>query len=179
MSDVVDISSLRDSFPEYAKDIKINLGSVLTSEGAPDLSEVQIYAVALACCYSLNNKRLTNALESTIKAILSEEYIRAAKGVSALMAMNNVYYRFTHLIHDDDISKLPARLRMSFMAQPGIEKIDFELMSLAVSAINGCGMCMESHTKQLLEKGITRLGIQSAIRIAATLNAASSVINNS
>ncbi len=61
------------------------------------------------------------------------------------MAMNNVYYRFTHLAGNQEYRNMPAKLRMNVIGATGIDKIDFELFSLAVSAINGCGMCIDAH----------------------------------
>jgi len=92
------------------------------------------------------------------------------------MAMNNVYYRFIHLAADDEIKKMPANLRMQVIANPGVPKVDFEIMSLAVSAINGCGMCMESHVHEVVKAGLSKQGAQSAIRIAAVLNAAAQAV---
>ena len=86
------------------------------------------------------------------------------------MAMNNVYYRFMHLVENDEYGKLRAGLRMNVIANPGIDKIDFELCSLAVSAINGCGACVASHEKVVRKAGITAEGVQSAVRIAAVLH---------
>jgi len=87
------------------------------------------------------------------------------------MAMNNVYYRFTHLVGNEEYATMRAGLRMNVMANPGCDKIDFELASLAVSAVNGCGMCMESHEKTLQKHGVAAQSIQSAVRIAAVLHA--------
>ena len=85
--------------------------------------------------------------------------------------MNNIYYRFTHLVSDAEYAKLPARLRMNVMANPGIDKIDFELCSIAVSAIKGCGMCVDSHEKTLRQHGVSLQTVQSAVRIASVLQA--------
>ena len=104
-------------------------------------------------------------------ASLSPAEIDAAKAAATVMAMNNIYYRFTHLVHDEELRKLPVKLRMNIIGSPGIPKVDFELYSLAVSAINGCGMCMEAHVHEVVKGGISKLGIQSAIRIAAVINA--------
>ena len=87
------------------------------------------------------------------------------------MAMNNVYYRFVHLVGQDDYRTMPARLRMNALAKPGVEKADFELWSLAVSAVNGCGLCIESHEKVLREHAVSRETIQAAVRIAAVVHA--------
>lgn len=176
MQNFSDFDSFRDSFPDYARDVKINLGSVLTEEGAPGLSEVQIHGIALACAYCVKNKSLINALETKSEHLLTQESLRAARAAAALMAMNNVYYRFTHLVNNDALKSLPAKLRMTFIGNPGIDKIDFELMSLAVSSINGCGMCMESHARHLLENGLQAVAVQSCARIAAVISSAAQVL---
>ena len=80
------------------------------------------------------------------------------------MAMNNVYYRFVHLVQEEEYAKLPARLRMNVLGAPGIAKADFELLALAVSAINGCGTCIASHERQLRQHGLEREAVQSAVR---------------
>jgi lipoyl-dependent peroxiredoxin subunit D len=90
--------------------------------------------------------------------------------------MNNIYYRFLHLVEDAEYQQLPARLRMNVLANPGIDKQDFELLSLAVSAINGCGTCVASHERQLRQHGMSREGVQSAVRIAATIHAVAGVL---
>jgi alkyl hydroperoxide reductase subunit D len=92
------------------------------------------------------------------------------------MGMNNVYYRFTHLV-GGDYPNMPAKLRMNVMARPGVEKADFELWSLAVSAINGCGMCMESHEKIVRQAGLSQEQVQAAVRIAAVVHAVAAVLD--
>ena len=90
--------------------------------------------------------------------------------------MNNIYYRFLHLVEDPEYSQLPARLRMNVIGNPGIDKMDFELLSLAVSAINGCGKCVASHEQQLRKHEVSREAIQSAVRIASTIHAVAVVL---
>jgi alkyl hydroperoxide reductase subunit D len=109
--------------------------------------------------------------------VLSGDEIKAVKAATTIMAMNNVYYRFTHLVSDKSYGTMPAKLRMNVMANPGIEKIDFELISLAVSAIEGCGLCIDSHVAVIAKYGISKEGIQSSIRIAATINAVSQALD--
>ena len=92
------------------------------------------------------------------------------------MGMNNIYYRFTHLVHGDYATHA-GKLRMNAMAKPGVDKVDFELWSLAVSAINGCGMCMESHEKVILQHGITKELVQAAVRIAAVVHATAATLD--
>jgi alkyl hydroperoxide reductase subunit D len=94
------------------------------------------------------------------------------------MAMNNVYYRFTHLVSDTDYRSMPARLRMQVIANPGVPKADFELACLAVSAINGCGACLEAHAHQVTTAGLTKEAVQSAVRIAAVLQATAQALAN-
>ena len=107
---------------------------------------------------------------------LSAEALAAAKAAASIMGMNNVYYRFTHLV-PGDYATMPAKLRMNVMAKPGVEKVDFELWSLAVSAINGCGMCMESHEKVLLQHGVSKEQVQAAVRIAAVVHATAATLD--
>jgi alkyl hydroperoxide reductase subunit D len=101
--------------------------------------------------------------------------LHAAKAAAAIMGMNNIYYRFTHLV-GGDYPNMPAKLRMNVMARPGVEKVDFELWSLAVSAINGCGMCMESHEKIVRHGGLSAEQVQTAVRIAAVVHAVAATL---
>lgn len=165
------VEKLREELPSYAKDISLNLGTVLTPEGAPDLKINQIHGIALASAYATRSGNVVNAVLESSRGILSDAEIEAAKAAATIMAMNNIYYRFIHLVPDEEIKKMPAKLRMSIIGQPGIDKVDFELYALAVSAINGCGMCIEAHVHQAEKANISKLGIQSTIRIAATINA--------
>lgn len=170
------IEQLKSTLPDYAKDIKLNLASVLTEEGAGDLSQKQIYNIALSVAYALKNSFVIKSIFEDACTTLTEADIHAAKAAATIMAMNNIYYRFTHLINDKSFSALPAKLRMNVIGSPGIDKIDFELSCLAVSAINGCGMCIDAHTNELIKAGVSKLGIQSAVRIASVLNAVSTGI---
>ena len=120
---------------------------------------------------------LTRAVLATFGPALSPEALNAAKAAAAIMAMNNIYYRFTHLVDAPDYKTLPAKLRMNVMAKPGVDKADFELWSLAVSAINGCGMCMDSHEKIVRSAGLTVDAIQAAIRIAAVVHAVAATLD--
>lgn len=109
--------------------------------------------------------------------MLTPVEITSAKSAATIMAMNNIYYRFVHLSSDKSFATMPARLRMNAIGNPGIDKIDFELACLAVSVINGCGMCVDAHTRELVKTGITKLAIQSVARIAAVLNAVTVAIS--
>ena len=166
------MQELRNSLGEYAKDIKLNLGSVLSEEGAAGLTLSQINQIALGSAYATKNSAVIDAVLDEVAGSLSEIEVNAVKAATTIMAMNNVYYRFIHLNSDKDFATMPANLRMNVMANPGIPKVDFELISLAVSAIEGCGMCIDSHVRELVKHGVSKQGVQSSIRIAATINAA-------
>lgn len=170
------LDSIRDSLPDYARDLRLNLGSVLSTTGAPGLTERQIWAVAVAAAIASRHVPLARDFETLAAAHLSPADLNAARAAAAVMGMNNVYYRFLHLVEDAEYQKMPARLRMNVLANPGIEKTDFELLSLAVSAINGCGTCVASHERQLRHHGLSREAVQSAVRIAATVHAVARVL---
>ena len=171
------LNQLREQMPEYARDIKLNLGSILSTEGAPGLTINQIFGAALATAYATKNTRLIAVIEQESSAILSDAEQQAAKAASVIMAMNNIYYRFTHFAENDSLSKLPARLRMNVIGKPGIEKLDFEIYSLAVSAYNGCEMCVKSHIHEVQKAGLSIEGVQSVARIAATISATAQAVS--
>jgi alkyl hydroperoxide reductase subunit D len=174
--DTTKLDAIRDSIPDYARDLKLNLGSVLTTAGAPGLSEQQIWSVAVASAIASRNTEFTRAIEAAAGEKLDAAYLQAARAAAAIMGMNNVYYRFLHLVEDAEYATLPARLRMNVIGNPGIAKLDFELLSLAVSAINACGLCITSHEKKLRADGVSREMIQSAVRIAAVVHAVAVVL---
>jgi alkyl hydroperoxide reductase subunit D len=170
------LDTIRDQLPDYARDLKLNLGSVLTPQGAPGLSERQIASLALATAIASRNQQLARAIESWARPQLDAAHAQAARAAAAIMGMNNIYYRFLHLVEDAEYQAMPARLRMNVIGNPGIDKLDFELLSLAVSAVNGCGMCVTAHERKLREGGIGREAIQSAVRIAAVMHAVAGVL---
>ena len=163
------IEALRDTIPEPARDIRLNLQSVL--QPGP-LTPAQRWGVAIASAVATRNTRLRDAVIADAKAEVGPEVIDDALAAAALMAMNNVYYRFRHLVGKPSYSQLPARLRMQRIAKPATNKADFELFCLVVSAINSCEMCIRSHEDVVLKGGVTEEQVHDAVRIAATMNAA-------
>lgn len=172
------LEGIREALPAYARDLQLNLGSVLTPAGAPGLSERQIWAVALAAAVASRNVAFSRELQALAASHLDAAHVTAAHAAAAVMSMNNVYYRFLHLVEDPEYAQLPARLRMNVLASSGIARADFELLSLAVSAINGCGTCVASHERQLRQHGLAREAVQSAVRIAATVHAVARVLES-
>jgi len=166
----MDLTRIKNLIPEYAKDLRLNLSSVLTTEGAPGLTQTQILATALASAIAARNPTLLAEIEAIAGAELDAAQINAARAAASIMGMNNIYYRFTHLVDNDEYAKLPAKLRMNVIGNPGVDKTDFELYSLAVSAINGCGACVASHEKVVRKAGLGAEAVQSAVRIAAVMH---------
>jgi alkyl hydroperoxide reductase subunit D len=162
---------LKSALPDYAKDLRLNLESVLSEGGAQGLELRQLRAVALASAIASRHKPLVGALEPVAAESLSPAEIAGVRAAAAMMAMTNVYYRFTHLLSNKEYETMRAGLRMNVMRDPGIDKLSFELCALAVSAINGCGACVDSHEKTLREHGVSAQGVQSAARIAAVVHA--------
>ncbi|HET7921393.1 MAG TPA: carboxymuconolactone decarboxylase family protein [Gammaproteobacteria bacterium] len=167
----MNLSELKSSLPDYARDLRLNLESVLSEGGAPGLNPKQIAIIALASAIAARNPALTAAIAGFAAGALTSAELDGARAAAAIMGMNNVYYRFTHLVGEPEYATLRANLRMGVMAKPGIEKLDFELASLAVSAINGCGACMSAHEKTVRTHGAGSQAVQSAVRIAAVLHA--------
>jgi len=171
------MDALRDRIPDYAKDLRLNLSSVLTPQGAPGLTEPQLWMTALASAIASRNAELARAIEAAASEKLEPAQAEAARAAAAIMGMNNVYYRFLHLVEDDEYAKLPAKLRMNVIGSPGIAKADFELVSLAVSAVNGCGKCVAAHERVLRQHEVGREAVQSAVRIASVIHAVAGVID--
>ncbi|TDC78936.1 alkyl hydroperoxide reductase [Micromonospora sp. KC606] len=163
------LDAIKAALPEYARDIKLNLGSTV---GTSTLKPEQAWGTALACAVAARNPRVLAEIADEAAAHLTPEAVEAAKGAATIMAMNNVYYRAKHLIGDEQYASMPARLRMQIIARPGVDKGDFELWCLAVSAITGCGVCLESHEKALRGAGFTREQVHEGLRIAAVVHAA-------
>jgi lipoyl-dependent peroxiredoxin subunit D len=167
----MNLDAIKTALPSYAKDLRLNLESVLSEGGAPGLTAKQIRAVALASAIASRHIPLTRALETFASEQLDATECDGVRSAAAIMGMTNVYYRFTHLVANKEYETLRASLRMNVMANPGIDKIAFEAASLAVSAINGCGMCLDAHEKTLRQHGVTAQGVQSVVRISAVIHA--------
>ena len=168
------MQAIRDRIPDSAKDLRLNLDAISKSES---LTPVQLWVVALASALATRNEDLARAVAGEARAHLDERAFEAARTAAALMGMNNVYYRSLHLLSNQEYGSLPARLRMQGLANPGLERVDFELACLAVSAVNGCGKCLDSHEHELRKRGATALQVQDALRIAAVLFAIAGVLD--
>ena len=163
------VESLRTRLPENARDTKLNLQSVMQSV---TLTTAQRWGVAVASAAAARNAELLAAMLADARDEAGDAAIDDALAAASLMAMNNVYYRFRHMIGKQSYDAKPARLRMQRIAKPATNKVDFELFCLAVSAINGCEMCIRSHEAVVIEGGLTEDEVVDAVRIAAVVNAA-------
>ena len=166
------LKQFADTLPEYAKDLRLNISSILSDQ---TIGEDRKLGLLLACAHGSGYRPLVAAAEAEIEGKLTDQYANAARGAAALMAMNNVYYRFVHLASNPEYGTMPAKLRMNFIGSHGIEKDDFELFSLAVSAMNGCGMCIDSHERVLQQHGVKAEIIQAGARIGAVMKAVATV----
>ena len=166
------LKEFSETLPDYAKDLRLNMSSLLSDQL---LGDQRKYGLLLACAHGTGYKPIVEAAEAEVAGKLDEAYAKAARAAAAVMAMNNVYYRFVHLASNPVYGTLPAKLRMNVIGAPGIDKADFELFSLAVSAQNGCGMCIDSHEKVLAQHGVKPETIQAAARMAAVMKAVATV----
>lgn len=163
------VEEIRAALPETARDIRLNLQAVL-QDGT--LSPGQRWGTAVACAAASRHAGLLAAVVADARRVVPEAVVEDALAAAALMAMNNVYYRFRHMIGKSSYSEKPARLRMNRLAKPATSRADFELFSLAVSAIHGCEMCVRSHEKAVTDAGMTEDQVHDAVRVAATIHAA-------
>ena len=169
------IDQLIDGIPGYAKDLKLNYSTLVRQN--TELTPQQLWGTVVASAIATRGTQLTEAaLEEGAKQ-LSPQALEAAKAAGAVMGMNNIYYRFLHLTSNEKYATLPARLRMNVVRTHGIEPLDFELWALAVSAINGCGKCVDSHEKVVREKGASEELVLAVVRIASVLHAIGAVLD--
>jgi alkyl hydroperoxide reductase subunit D len=173
VTQAVNLETLLAGVPDHAKDLRLNLSSVLKQS---ELTEQQAWGTAVATAIASRNPQLTAAVLAEAAQHLSPENMRAAKAAASIMGMNNIYYRFQHLTTNERYREIPARLRMQVIRGHGGDPVDFELWCLAVSAINACPACVESHERVLRDKGVSEETILAAVRIASVMHALAAVI---
>ncbi|MEU3554178.1 carboxymuconolactone decarboxylase family protein [Streptomyces fragilis] len=162
------LAELKSAIPDYAKDLRLNLGTVIGNSLLPTQA---LWGTVLACAIASRSPLVLRELEPEARENLKPEAYRAAKTAAAIMAMNNVFYRTRHLLSDPEYGSLRAGLRMNVLGDPGVDRADFELWAFAVSAVNACGACLDSHEHKLREAGVSREVVQEATKIAAVLQA--------
>ncbi|RYE18493.1 MAG: alkylhydroperoxidase [Sphingobacteriales bacterium] len=168
------LNLLEQGESRYLRDLKLNFTSTLTSA---HLSTKECALMALSIAVNNINKPLTlyytkYAEEQGASAAETAE----AVGCASLLASNNIFYRFRHFTQKEKYTQIPARIRMQLMAKPITGKEFFELLSLAVSAVNGCEMCVNAHEDSLIKLGTTEERIFDAVRIASLVTATGKVV---
>jgi alkyl hydroperoxide reductase subunit D len=158
----------------YLRDMKLNLSSTLTSD---HLSPKECGLLGLSTAINNNNTLLTAFFTryAEEQGATPAETGEAA-GCASLLASNNVFYRFRHFTQKEKYGQVPARIRMQLMMKPVTGKEFFELMSLAISAVNGCEMCVNAHEDSLIKMGTTEERIFDAVRIASLVTSAGKII---
>jgi alkyl hydroperoxide reductase subunit D len=169
------IATLKAALPPYARDLELNLDSVLATEL---LDEQTLWGAALACAMTTRSALVIRNLAAEARGHLKPEAVEAAKAVASRMAIHNVYFRAKHLIDDSADQEnarayqhLPARLRRQVSSTPGVGVAAIEAWSVAVSAITGCGVCLESHERSLRGAGVSRDVVDEVLRVAAVVYA--------
>ncbi|ABF43101.1 alkylhydroperoxidase, AhpD family [Candidatus Koribacter versatilis Ellin345] len=163
----MNLEALLDTVPAYARDLKLNFSAVVRQN--TELTEQQLWGTVVACAAASRNRTLLDAIVEEAKGKLSAQAVEAAKGAAAILSMNNIFYRFQHLAVNKKYETMRAGLRMNFLRQHGVDPLDFELWALAVSAVNGCGKCIDAHERVLLQKEFSEEKILAAIRVASTI----------
>lgn len=169
------LDELIETLPDYAKDLRLNFNSLVRQQ--TELTAQQKWGTLVASAMACRNATLTAAVMAEAGQHISVQVMDAAKAAAAIMAMNNVYYRFQHLSNNEKYASLPARLRMNVMRTHGVDAVDFELWAIAVSAINACGKCVSSHEQVLREKNITEEVILAAVRLASVVHGVATVLD--
>jgi alkyl hydroperoxide reductase subunit D len=169
------LDELISGLPEYAKDLKLNYSSLVRQN--TELTPQQLWGTVVVSAIATRNDALTAAVLEEGAKQLSAQALEAAKAAAAIMGMNNIYYRFLHLASNEKYGTMPARLRMNVLRTHGVDHNDFELWSLAVSAINGCGKCIDSHDKVVREKGVSEETVLAVVRIASIVHAIGTVLD--
>ncbi|EAY27637.1 alkylhydroperoxidase AhpD family core domain protein [Microscilla marina ATCC 23134] len=170
----VAFNTVVDGESRYIKDLRINLKNAFK---AKNLSQKEAALIALSVAANEQNDILQKLFTAQAKtAEASEAEIAEAVACASLLAANNVFYRFRHFMNKDKYNTIPAGIKMQIMMKPVSGKEFFELMSLAISAVNGCEMCVTAHEKSLLELGATEERVFDAVRIASVVVSATKLI---
>lgn len=159
----------------YIKELKLNISAALKDK---NLSKKEIYLVALSVASNERNQTLIDGFEKLAKENdATEEEIAEVHACTSLMNANNIIYRFRHYLEaEPKYAKAPMGLRMNIMMNPILGKQLFELISLTVSAINNCEMCIKSHENSVRQQGATEAQVFDAIRIAGVVKSLSVLI---
>lgn len=168
------INQLLTGNSKYLRDLRMNLKTIAKAD---NLSTKEAYLVAYAVAVNNKNQTLMQAFKTiALKEGATEEEVADAAACASLLSANNVLYRFRHFVEKESYTQMRAGLRMNIMMSPVLGKEFFELVSLVVSAVNGCEQCVKSHEVSVLEAGGKEERIWDAIKIGSIVNSADRVI---
>jgi alkyl hydroperoxide reductase subunit D len=160
----------------YLKDLKINVGNVLNNTQYLNRKEALLLALAVAV-----NEKFDLLKDSFIglakEADVTEIEIAEVIACTSLMNVNNIFYRFRHFVKKDFYSNQPAGIKMGIMMNPVLGKEFFELMSLVISSVNGCEMCVTSHEQSVLQQGSTESKVFEAVKLGAIIKGLITVLS--
>lgn len=163
------LNPLKEQIPDYAKDIRLNLDSVVSRSS---LAPEDALGVALAAAFAAGSKPLVEAFAANMPAVEANAALTAA----AMMGMNNVWYPFVEMADDPELSTVRPELRMSaYATSGGVEKRKFEAYALAASIVGKCHFCVRSHYELLKKEGLSVQQLRDVGRIAAVVHAAAKV----
>jgi alkyl hydroperoxide reductase subunit D len=165
---IMTLESLVDSLPAYANDVKLNWRMAVKQT---ELTPLQLWGSAVASALAARNQTVLEAVTAEAAQVMDAPVLEAARAASAIMSTSNIYYRFIHLAEHEKYSTIPAHLRANAGRGSGAPGADFELWCVAVSAVNGCGACIQAHEKAAREKGLSEEAILAAVRIASVIHA--------
>lgn len=161
------LDNLVEGSSRYIKDLKLNLKTALNVD---NMSAKEAHLTGLAIAVNNKSPKLVKYFKGRSRELeASEEEIAEAIACASLLSANNIFYRFRHYVGSDKYDSIPARIRMNIMAKPVLGKELFELISLAVSAANGCEMCVKSHEQSVRNLGTGEKRIFDAVRIASVV----------
>lgn len=165
------VDQIKEGLPDYAKDTRLNIDSVVKRS---TLDPVEAQCVALAAVFATGNSKLWTWIQAQIEDTKEAE---AAITAASLMAMNNVWYPYVEMAGDEQLSGLPAQLRMNAIASHGgTTKARFEAYSLSASVVGKCYFCVKAHYDTLKKEGYSVEQMRDIGRIAAVMNAVSKVM---
>lgn len=170
----MNFETILNNIPEYAKDIKLNLSSLINNH-AP-LSDNLFVGSVLAAAFATKDVTLSRDVSEVVQDLLKPNEVNAVHSAVSIMGMTNIYYRFTDLVEDKSYATMPSGLRMNILRDPGVDKVDFEAWSLVVSIIGGCHKCVTAHEQQLVRHGMSKESVQLLAKIASVMNSLSAVM---
>jgi len=174
-ADYSSLETMANGESKYVRDLRINLRNALQSE---NINEKEALLIALAVAVNEKNKPLVKSFTELAKEKeATDTEIAEMHACTSLLSVNNVFYRFRHFTGKESYNQMPARIKMNIMMNPVTGKEFFELVSLVVSAVNGCEQCVKSHEASVLNQGGNEERVFDAIRLSAIVRGLSQVLN--